>query len=197
MRQSLCLRQADESDMFCSIHPRFLSCRRICRQHGRLAADLPHHIFVILAVWDPPSSTAGILMNTWIYLNNIYEYLIQKDCLFRSASYKVGLPLQMDSNKRSLRWPFSEFGMSWSCDEVIWVALMGYFIFGVVGAMWHESRILHRALLKASVLRIFSIGIHRDKITGTGYQKIPTGCSSESEVWSNRLAKCVIYCNNM
>ena len=27
---------------------------------------------------------------------------------------------------------------------------MGYFIFGVVGAMWHESRILHRALLKAS-----------------------------------------------
>lgn len=50
------------------------------RQHGRLAADLPHHIFVILAV--------------------------------------------------------------------IWVALMGYFIFGVVGAMWHESRILHRALLK-------------------------------------------------
>ena len=26
---------------------------------------------------------------------------------------------------------------------------MSYFIFGVIGAMWHESRILNRALLKA------------------------------------------------
>ena len=32
--------------------------------------------------------------------------------------------------------------------EVLWVALVGYFIFGVVGAMWHESRILNRALQK-------------------------------------------------
>ena len=34
-------------------------------------------------------------------------------------------------------------------NEVIWVAFMSYFIFGVIGAMWHESRILNRALLKA------------------------------------------------
>ena len=33
-------------------------------------------------------------------------------------------------------------------NEVIWVAFMSYFIFGVIGAMWHESRILNRALLK-------------------------------------------------
>lgn len=29
------------------------------------------------------------------------------------------------------------------------MAFMSYFIFGVIGAMWHESRILNRALLKA------------------------------------------------
>ena len=51
------------------------------RGYGRLAADLPHFIFVILAV--------------------------------------------------------------------LWVALVGYFIFGVVGAWWHESLILNRALDKA------------------------------------------------
>jgi len=55
------------------------------RSHGRLAADLPHHIFVILAV--------------------------------------------------------------------IWVAFMSYFIFGVIGAMWHESRILNRALLKVEQIQ--------------------------------------------
>eukprot|EP00490_Sorites_sp_Unknown_P004204 CAMPEP_0114694174 /NCGR_PEP_ID=MMETSP0191-20121206/69875_1 /TAXON_ID=126664 /ORGANISM="Sorites sp." /LENGTH=113 /DNA_ID=CAMNT_0001988715 /DNA_START=22 /DNA_END=363 /DNA_ORIENTATION=+ len=55
------------------------------RGHGRLAADLPHHIFVILAV--------------------------------------------------------------------LWVAFVGYFLFGVVGAMWHESRILNRALYKVEQIQ--------------------------------------------
>mmetsp|Transcript_30304 Transcript_30304/g.56792 ORF Transcript_30304/g.56792 Transcript_30304/m.56792 type:complete len:543 (+) Transcript_30304:153-1781(+) len=50
------------------------------RFHGRLAADLPHHLFVISAV--------------------------------------------------------------------LWAALIGYFIFGVIGAIWHENRILQKALLK-------------------------------------------------
>ncbi|CAJ1406441.1 unnamed protein product, partial [Effrenium voratum] len=55
------------------------------RYHGRLAADLPHFVFVILAV--------------------------------------------------------------------LWVALLGYFIFGVVGAMWHQSSILNKALTKVEKIQ--------------------------------------------
>ncbi|CAE7255317.1 unnamed protein product, partial [Symbiodinium sp. KB8] len=52
--------------------------------HGRLAADLPHHMFVLSAV--------------------------------------------------------------------LWIALVAYFLFGVIGAMWHENKILHKALLKVEKL---------------------------------------------
>jgi len=52
--------------------------------HGRLAADLPHHIFVLSAV--------------------------------------------------------------------LWIAFVAYFLFGVIGAMWHENKILHKALLKVEKL---------------------------------------------
>lgn len=55
------------------------------RGHGRLAADLPHFVYVILAV--------------------------------------------------------------------LWVAFLGYFIFGVVGAMWHESRMLNLALKKVEMIQ--------------------------------------------
>ena len=143
------------------VHCRHINVKRHCvRQHGRLAADLPHHIFVILAVRDPSGTLPEYCWNFDEYLNKIYEDLwISSERLsvpncFRSWLASDGL--QQNTTKQGA-FIMVVFGIQQysTCEvaamqQVIWVALMGYFIFGVVGAMWHESRILQRALLKAS-----------------------------------------------
>ncbi|OLQ13079.1 hypothetical protein AK812_SmicGene2972 [Symbiodinium microadriaticum] len=84
--------------------------------HGRLAADLPHHMFVLSAVLGPSAATVILVMVLDVRVSSWLSDVV--DVLF-----------------------------PW---QVLWIALVAYFLFGVIGAMWHENKILHKALLKVN-----------------------------------------------